>query len=97
MPTFSVMPTFSPEDIDIDVNDFLSECDSDEISELIEALEEDGHLSDHGYQKIKTTSEDARGIAADEFYNAIRALSNNYHNMSTETTDLIVSLAKKFI
>lgn len=91
------MPTFYSEDIDIDVDDFLSQCDSSEIEELIDALEEDGHLKTYGYQKIKNTSEDARGIAADEFYNAIRALSNNYHNMPTETTDLIVSLAKKYL
>lgn len=91
------MPTFYAESLEIDVDEFLFECTKSEITDLIVCLEDEGHLSDHGYKKIKTSSEDARGIAADEFYNAIRALSNNYHNMSTETTDLIVSLAKKFI
>lgn len=91
------MPTFHSDDLDIDVDDFISGCNSSEIKELIETLEEDGHLETYGYQKIKNTSGEARGIAADEFYNAIRALSNNYHNMPTETTDLIVSLAKKYL
>jgi hypothetical protein len=38
------MPDFTPDDIDIDPNEFLSACNSKEINELIEALIEDGHL-----------------------------------------------------
>ena len=91
------MPTFYSQDVDIDVDDFISECSSDELRELIEALDDDGHLSDHGYAKVKSRENETRGVAADEFYNAIRALSNNYHNMPTEKTDLIVSLAKKYL
>ena len=42
-------------DLDIDVDDFLSECSSKEIKELINALIEDGHLAKHpllpGYEE----------------------------------------------
>lgn len=92
------MPTFYNEDIDIDVDDFLSECNSKEIKEVIESLEEQGHLEDHGYIKMKNESNSgSRGIAASEFYDAIRALSNNYHSMTTEMSDTIVLLAKKYL
>lgn len=32
-------------DVDVSVNDFLSECDSDDIKEIITALQEDGYLT----------------------------------------------------
>ena len=45
------MPSFTAYnvdvDLDIDVDDFLSECSSREIKELINALIEDGHLAKH--------------------------------------------------
>jgi hypothetical protein len=34
-------------DLDIDVDDFLSECSKREIKEIIDALIEDGHLEKH--------------------------------------------------
>jgi hypothetical protein len=38
------MPTFYSEDIDIDVDEFLSACDHRDKEELITALIEDGYL-----------------------------------------------------
>lgn len=32
-------------DVDVSVDDFLSECDSDDIKEIIIALQEDGYLT----------------------------------------------------
>ena len=41
------MPTFYAEDIDIDPDDFISACSSEEIQELIDALVEDGYVKKH--------------------------------------------------
>jgi len=39
------MPYFTPDDLDIDVDDFLSSCSSSEIQQVIDYLIEDGHLT----------------------------------------------------
>jgi len=40
------MPYFySDTEVDISIDEFLSECDSGDIKELIDALIEDGHLN----------------------------------------------------
>ena len=38
------MPTFYAEDLNIDVDDFLSSCSTKEIKEIINLLQEEGHL-----------------------------------------------------
>lgn len=38
------MPTFYAEDIDIDPDEFVSSCDSQELEELIDCLVEDGYV-----------------------------------------------------
>ena len=40
------MPEFTAE-IDIDPSEFISDCSSSEIDELIETLHEDGHLTEY--------------------------------------------------
>lgn len=48
------MPEFAAE-IDIDPDEYVSECSSSEIKELIKALIEDGHIMSH----MVTTNDDA--------------------------------------
>jgi hypothetical protein len=38
------MPSFTPDDIDIDVSEFYSSCSYREITELIHMLKEDGYF-----------------------------------------------------
>ena len=38
------MPSFTPDDIDVDVDDFMYQCTPREIKEVIEYLIEDGHI-----------------------------------------------------
>lgn len=40
------MPYFTPDDIDIEPGDFLDSCNEREVKELIDALVEDGHISE---------------------------------------------------
>lgn len=41
------MPTFYAEDIDVNPDDFVSSCSSEEIQELIDILVEDGYVKKH--------------------------------------------------
>jgi hypothetical protein len=79
------MPSFetTPNEIDVDVDDFLSACSSSEITELIQALKDDGHLDE--------------GELDNDFDIAIRKLSGNSWRLSKEDEETILKIANKII
>jgi hypothetical protein len=86
------MPTFYGEDIDIDVDDFLSACDSGEIKELIQALVDDGHIS-----KSATQKHDNNMCAAEQIYeDKLNKLHGVWTRLSKEDEETIVKIADKF-
>lgn len=85
------MPYFySDTEVDISVDEFLSECDSGDIKELIDALIEDGHLNQTQVFKHKAS------LLEQEHINMCDALSKNYYQMSNEDTQILETLYKKY-
>lgn len=79
------MPYFetNPDEIEVDVDDFLSACSDSEIKELIQALKDDGHLDE--------------GELDNDFDIAIRKLAGNSWRLSKEDEETILKIANKII
>lgn len=88
------MPSFYSENIDIEVNEFLSACNKRELQELIEALYDDGHLEKAGYKTVHTKKRVT--LDREEYINAIDKLHDSYYSVSQEDVDLIKSIANKY-
>lgn len=85
------MPYFTPEDLDIDVDEFLSSCDSSEIKEVINYLVENGDIAPERLSKAREMS------VGESFYvEAIEKLADKYHMLTTEEEQIIINLSKRF-
>ena len=88
------MPTFYPDDFDIDVDDFLDECSKSDIQDIIDYLIENDFIS----SKHKHSFEDDNNICATEsmFEDEISKLHNNWNRLTKEEEELILSITKRF-
>jgi hypothetical protein len=79
------MPYFetNPDEIEVDVDDFLSACSNSEIKELVQALKNDGHLDE--------------GELDNDFDIAIRKLAGNSWRLSKEDEETILKIANKIV
>ena len=79
------MPYFetNPDEIEVDVDDFLSACSDSEIKELVQALKDDGHLDEGDFDN--------------DFDIAIRKLSGNSWRLSKEDEETILKIANKIV
>ncbi len=79
------MPYFetNPDEIEVDVDDFLSACSDSEIKELVQALKDDGHLDE--------------GELDNDFDIAVRKLAGNSWRLSKEDEETILRISNKII
>lgn len=94
MPTFSkdvCIDEWAEVDIDVTVDDFLSECSSTEIDDLITALIQDGHLPKHFNSR-----HDAMGVGESFYEEALNKLHGKWNCLSQEEEQLIMNIAKRF-
>ena len=79
------MPYFetNPDEIEVDVDDFLSACSDSEIKDLVQALKDDGHLDE--------------GEDDNDFDIAVRKLLGNSWRLSKEDEETILKIANKII
>jgi hypothetical protein len=79
------MPYFqtTPDEIEIDVDEFLSSCSSSEITELVKALKDDGHLDE--------------GESNNDFDIALRKLAGNSWRLTKEDEETILRIANKIV
>jgi replication initiation and membrane attachment protein DnaB len=79
------MPYFetTPDEIEVDVDDFLSACSDSEIKELVQALKDDGHLDE--------------GDDSNDFDIALRKLAGNSWRLTKEDEETILKIANKII
>lgn len=77
-------------EIDISVDDFLSECRPNEIKELIQALVEDGHITPESIP-----SKERYSIGEQEHRDACSKIMSRYHTLSNEDCEMIKKIAKK--
>jgi hypothetical protein len=84
------MPSFYVDDVDIDVDDFLSACSDSEIRELVDALVEDGHIKPGTQAKSNKSNNE-------EFDDACSNLIGNSWRLSKEDEETILQISKKFV
>jgi len=79
------MPYFTtnPDEIEVDVDEFLSACSDSERKELVEALREDGYLNE--------------GEGDNDFDIAVRKLLGNSWRLTKEDEVTILKIASKII
>lgn len=86
------MPTFYTEDIDIEVDEFLDDCSSTEIQEVIQWLKDSDYLP----QNV-ATSESQQSFQDDEFDGALMNLVGKRFKLSTEDEKTIMAILNKVI
>lgn len=83
------MPTFDSEEIYITPEDFVDECSSSEIQELVDYLRERDYISE-------TEDRTNMCIPETELEEALDKLHGKYRNLSTEEEEIIKKIANRF-
>lgn len=83
------MPNFETY-VDLDVDDFISNCDTRDIKEMIKILKDDGHLPHHLPINDKMT------FLEEKFVNKMSELSSHYVRLSREDEEVLEKLFKKY-
>lgn len=86
------MPAFHVDDLDIEVDEFLENCSTKEIKEVIDWLEEEGHLEhEHGFNITGRESINER-----MFLDSLFKIKDNWMGLSKEEEDIILNISKRF-
>jgi hypothetical protein len=83
------MPTFYPNDFDIDIDEFIDSCSSEEIKEMAESLKERGFLN--------PTSTEESSVKDIFWFETLRKLEQNRLSLSNEEEKIIHIIASRFI
>lgn len=86
------MPSFYVDDVDIDVDEFLSACSEREREDLIKALIEDGYLN-----KKDVTPSPGLSVGEEIFEEHLNAIHGKWHRLTPEEEEVIIKIGKKFI
>ena len=86
------MPTFCTEDLDIRVDDFLDDCNSNEIIEVIEWLKDSDYLP----QNV-ATSEKHQSLQDAEFDGFLMNLVGKRFKLTAEQEELIINISKQIL
>ena len=85
-------------DIDVDVEEFLNECSSYEIEEVINWLDSSNHLDDYGDDEEEGLELPEVHTVNDEIYNeAIVRLMNNRLGLTKKAEELLLNISQKFL
>lgn len=84
------MPYFETE-LDIDVDEFISSCSKSEIKELIEALQEDGHIG-----KDSVIQEENMNLLDEEWLKVTNKLNTLRLRLSPEEEELIKDIVNRY-
>jgi hypothetical protein len=88
MPTFN---EYTNVDIDISVDDFLDECDSYDIEQVVDYLVNNGYINESA-KLIENNNHVSHN--KDEVVESLDIIKENYYMLSTESEELIKQLAK---
>ena len=84
------MPNFDA-NVDIDVDDFISNCSEREIKELIGVLKGDGHLPNYFPTNEKMS------FLEESFVKKMSELASQYTRISLEDEEVLEKLFKKYL
>ena len=88
------MPEFTQE-IDIDINDFLNECSSWEMRELISELEDRGYIKRNSSTYDKDDNEPNYEVS--DWSDILYKIMDNKHQLTSEDELTIQNIFKKLI
>jgi hypothetical protein len=86
------MPTFYTQHLDIEVDDFLDDCSSSEIQEVIQWLKDSDYLP----QNV-ATPESQQSFQDEEFDGALMNLAGKRFKLSTGDENSIMNISNKVI
>lgn len=86
------MPSYTPEDIDIDVDEFVDSCSSSEVEELIRYLEKENYIK----AESRLNVERQMSVGETFYVEAIEKLLDKYHMLTKEEEEVIIKLSKRF-
>jgi ribosomal protein S8 len=87
------MPTFYEEtDFNISVDDFLGECSSEDLEEVIDYLKEMGYLKN--YKRSEDVSS-SMGFLEEEFQEKIQKISEFRHRLTLEEEEVIKKISDR--
>ena len=78
-------------DVDIDIDEFLSNCSSKDIEYIIKCLIEDGHLDKREVEKNKNSPQET------EWDNYINKLKHGKYQLTVEEEQLILKICNKIV
>lgn len=81
-------------DVDIDADEYVSNCRKRDIKELIEALVDGGHLPN---SVLKINEEDRRTLGEIEFSEKLEILKTKYYSLTQEEEEFLNKLFSKYI
>jgi hypothetical protein len=85
------MPRFYTEDLDIDVDEFISSCGEYEIDQIIEILTEEGYIKPN-----TINNEEKLGFTESEFFKKLDKLKDVYYYIDNEDLEVIDKMLKKY-
>ena len=85
------MAYFTPDDLDIDVDDFYYEMSDREKQEMYELLREDGYGS-----SFKLSDEMPASVPEWEFIDTIEKISSNRLQLTNEEDEMLKKIASRF-
>jgi hypothetical protein len=83
------MPSFN-QDIDIEIDDFIDECSTCEIEEMIESLEERGFIKPNSSTKLEY-------VETSVWTDMMLKIMNNKHQLSPDDEELIKDIHSKLV
>lgn len=86
------MPYFQPEELDIDVEEFVDSCSKSEIKELIDYLISEEFVS----RNSAISAPRNMTLRQQEFNEATIKIEQNYHRLTVEEEQLIIQISKRF-
>jgi hypothetical protein len=85
------MPTFYTEDLEIDVDEFISSCSGYEIDQIIKILIEEDYIKPNSIN-----NEDKLGFTESEFFKKLDKLKDVYYTIDNEDLEVIDKMLKKY-
>jgi hypothetical protein len=85
------MPDFYVDSLDISPSDFIEECSSSEITQLIEILIEDGYID----TKTLIKSDNSQTVDDELFSDSLLKLSEYKYRLTIEEEEIICKIANR--
>jgi len=82
-------------EVDVDLDDILSELDDKDKQELVDELYDEGYVPSQ--IDSESDSYNYNGIIGEKLYDALTKLRNNRSQLSNEDEEMIINLAEKLV